>query len=80
MGTQCPGHGEDRERDRIGVTKLLAQDDRRRPQDHDDLHRLIAVAPAVEIERAREAIRLIEARGFHRGRDLAMALNKLLSA
>ncbi|HEX2568533.1 MAG TPA: hypothetical protein VH877_03165 [Polyangia bacterium] len=43
-------------------------------------HRLIAVAPAAEIERAREAIRLIEARGFHRGRNLATALDNLLAS
>lgn len=54
--------------------KLLARDDQRRPQDTVDLHALLEVADATEIARAEEALDLITARGFHRGRDLREAL------
>lgn len=59
--------------------KLLARDDRERPQDLDDLKALLAVADDTERSRARDAVRLIAARGFARGRDLAAALEALLS-
>jgi predicted nucleotidyltransferase len=58
--------------------KLLARDDRRRPQDADDLAALRRVASAAEIDRARLAIRLIQDRGFHRGRDLPALLGTWL--
>lgn len=54
--------------------KLLARDDRHRPQDADDLRALRRVADGAEISRARHAARLIEERGFARGRDLIRAL------
>jgi hypothetical protein len=54
--------------------KLLARDDKRRPLDQADLLALSAVADAVEWKRADEAVRLIEERGFARGRDLKAAL------
>lgn len=50
------------------------RDDQRRPQDTVDLHALLEVADATEIARAEEALDLITARGFHRGRDLREAL------
>lgn len=60
--------------------KILAMDDRTRPQDRVDLRALIAVATADDIRLARAAAALIAQRGFHRGRDLAGALDQLLAA
>lgn len=57
--------------------KLLASDDRLRPQDADDLVHLRAVANPAELARAREAVELITTRGYHRGRDLTGALAAL---
>jgi hypothetical protein len=51
--------------------KLLARDDRERPQDLDDLRALIAVANRADRELVVAAIEQIEARGFSRGRSLA---------
>jgi predicted nucleotidyltransferase len=59
--------------------KLLARDDRHRPQDQDDLLALLAVSGAHELERARRAVSLIQERGFHRGRNLATALDALIA-
>ena len=60
------------------VMKLLARDDRRRPNDADDLARLVEVVTPGEIDRAREAAQLVCARGFGRGRDLPALLDALL--
>jgi predicted nucleotidyltransferase len=54
--------------------KLLARDDRTRPQDSVDLRALRDVAPEAEVARARLAVSLIQQRGFARGRDLHAAL------
>jgi predicted nucleotidyltransferase len=54
--------------------KLLARDDRTRPQDVIDLHALFTVLDESDLERARQAVHAIEARGFARGRDLVRAL------
>jgi predicted nucleotidyltransferase len=54
--------------------KLLSRDDRTRPQDVADLRALFEVASEIEIARAHEAVRLIQQRGFSRGRDLMAAL------
>jgi predicted nucleotidyltransferase len=54
--------------------KLLARDDRTRPLDQADLLALSKVADDVEWARADAAVRLIEQRGFSRGRDLGTAL------
>lgn len=51
--------------------KLLARDDRTRPQDAVDLHALFPLLDESELARARSAVRLIEARGFARGRELS---------
>lgn len=59
--------------------KLLAQDDRLRPQDRVDLLHLIAAADAEELGRAREAVTLIQERGFGRSKDLTAALARLLA-
>lgn len=58
--------------------KLLSRDDVRRPQDLVDLRGLLRVASPVEMDRARDAMALITARGYHRGRDLAFELNRLI--
>ncbi len=60
--------------------KLLARDDRQRPQDWDDLRALLAEAKPPDLARAREAVRLIERRGFDRGRNLVGALEEILGA
>jgi predicted nucleotidyltransferase len=54
--------------------KLLARDDQARPQDLADLRALRAVATPADLSAAIEAVRLISARGFDRGRDLTAAL------
>jgi len=59
--------------------KVLARDDRRRPQDYDDLLALTAAATSEEIERARASLRLIQQRGFARGKDLLPELQQILS-
>ncbi len=51
--------------------KLLARDDRSRPQDADDLRALGSVATLSDIQRARNAAALVAARGFAWQRDLA---------
>jgi len=58
--------------------KILARDDRTRPQDRGDLVALVGVAGSAEVDRARDAVGLIRERGFHRGRDLAGDLERLL--
>ena len=58
--------------------KILARDDRHRPQDRGDLRQLLDVAGEGEIERTREALERIRERGFHRGRDLRSGLESLL--
>jgi predicted nucleotidyltransferase len=58
--------------------KVLARDDRNRPQDYDDLRALLAIASAEDIADARTALRLIEARQSGRGRPLEYELEALL--
>jgi predicted nucleotidyltransferase len=58
--------------------KLLARDDRTRPQDRGDLAALMRAAAVSDVEQARSAVALIHDRGFARGRDLAGALHELL--
>jgi len=50
--------------------KVLARDDRHRPQDFDDLRALLADASESELTTVREALALVESRGFNRGRHL----------
>ena len=52
--------------------KILARDDRNRPQDAADIRQLLAIMDADALAATREACRLMEARGFHR--DLQQAL------
>jgi len=60
------------------AVKLLAED-AARPADRADLAALVRDAAPNELDRARRAIELIRARGFHRGRDLERALETLLA-
>lgn len=53
--------------------KLLARDDRERPQDLDDIRALLATMGTQERRRVMTAIALISKRGFSRGRDLDAA-------
>lgn len=43
---------------------------RHRPQDFDDLRALLADASDSELSTVREALALVEARGYNRGRNL----------
>lgn len=66
---------------RIGhlvALKVLARDDRRRPQDLDDLRALLRESTDADIADAREALARIEARGYHRERRLGEAFDTLL--
>jgi len=57
--------------------KLLARDDRRRPQDADDLRALAEVAHEADWSVAADSVRLIAERGYARGRDLVASLESL---
>jgi len=59
--------------------KVLARDDRHRPQDFDDLRALLADASDQDLKRVRAALALVEARGFNRGRDLTADLERALA-
>jgi hypothetical protein len=59
--------------------KVLARDDVTRPQDLADLRALITSAPPRDLSLADDAVRLIEARGFNRDRDLGKALDDLVA-
>lgn len=58
--------------------KVLCRDDVARPQDLPDLRALLRAASGRDLERARFALSLITARGYHRGRDLAAEMDGLL--
>jgi hypothetical protein len=66
---------------RIGhllALKVLARDDRRRPQDLDDLRALLRESTDADIADARDGLALIETRGYHRQRRLGEAFDTLL--
>lgn len=58
--------------------KLLASDTASRPQDLVDAGALLRTMTAEDIERARDAVQLIEQRGFNRRKNLNDELNRLL--
>jgi hypothetical protein len=58
--------------------KVLSRDDLRRPLDRADLRALLLVSSDVELARARDALALIAARGYHRGRSLIAEFNALI--
>ena len=67
---------------RIGdliALKTLARDDRRRPQDAGDLRALLRAANPEDLALARAAVKLITARGYHRGRDLDALLAQAIA-
>jgi Nucleotidyl transferase AbiEii toxin, Type IV TA system len=59
--------------------KVLARDDRTRPQDRVDLAALLARADAAALGEARESLALVTRRGFHRGRHLLAALEAAMN-
>ncbi|MEO6599983.1 MAG: nucleotidyl transferase AbiEii/AbiGii toxin family protein [Polyangiaceae bacterium] len=59
--------------------KVLARDDRHRPQDFDDLRALLADASDSELSSVREALALVEARGYNRGRNLGEDLTRAIT-
>jgi len=59
--------------------KVLARNDQKRPQDRLDLASLLSVADENELDVCRDAIQLIVARGFHRGRPLLEELENTLN-
>jgi predicted nucleotidyltransferase len=65
----CVGH--------LIAMKLLARDDRHRPQDADDLRALRGIATDVDWDVAEQSVQLISDRGFGRGRELSAALQSL---
>lgn len=70
MGVAKTGH--------LIALKVLSRDDVTRPQDLVDLRALLRVATPAELVRARQALTLITARGYHRGRDLMAGMNSLV--
>lgn len=62
------------------AVKVLSRDDVQRPQDLVDLRALLRLAPEEERQRAREALALIAARGYDRGRNLPADLQQLIKS
>jgi hypothetical protein len=58
--------------------KLLSRDDRTRPQDRVDLAQLLRVATPADLDFARAAVALIQARGFQRNRRLTDDLERMI--
>lgn len=59
--------------------KLLARDDRTRPEDLGDLRALLGVAGPSDLDLVRASAALVTARGYDRGRDLLASLAALVS-
>jgi predicted nucleotidyltransferase len=60
------------------ATKILARDDRHRPQDRVDLQALFEVAVDRDLAEARAALELVEQRGCARGRPLSQELDRAI--
>lgn len=60
--------------------KVLARDDRRRPQDADDLRALLEVATARDRAQVAVTLALIDRRGFGRGRSLLQHWRRALES
>lgn len=58
--------------------KVLARDDRHRPQDWDDIRALLRECEAHDLDQARTALRLIAERGYHRGKRLLDELQEII--
>ena len=61
------------------ATKVLARNDNHRPQDRMDLVALLRTATEKDLVAAREALQLIQVRGFNREKELLKELNDLLA-
>jgi predicted nucleotidyltransferase len=59
--------------------KVLARDDRRRPQDQLDLKALLTVARAADLALARSALELVTVRRFHRQKQLDRELDRAIA-
>jgi predicted nucleotidyltransferase len=59
--------------------KALARNDRDRPQDLDDIRALLREATIEDLDEARASVRLIEERGFARGRRLSEEFEVLVA-
>jgi len=59
--------------------KILARDDRERPQDLDDIRALLREATEADLDVARTAVRLITSRGFARDRALVDQLDAIVT-
>ena len=59
--------------------KVLARDDRTRPQDRVDLAALLQRADSAALQEARQALTLVAQRGFARGRALLPALETAIA-
>lgn len=66
----CIGH--------LLALKVLARDDRHRPQDFDDIQVLLAEARPDDLARARSSLTLIEQRGYERSRRLVEAFDGIV--
>jgi predicted nucleotidyltransferase len=66
------------QRGHLIALKILARDDRQRPQDAVDLRSLLRDCREVDLALARESLALIQSRGFDRGRDLPAALQQAM--
>jgi hypothetical protein len=62
----------------LALKVLSVSDDR--PQDLMDIRSLLAVATEADVEQAREALRLIDRRGFGRGKQLVLDFERLVSS
>lgn len=58
--------------------KVLSRDDSRRDQDKGDLRRLITKASKDDVQIARSLLGIIQARGYHRGKDLLGELDETM--
>jgi predicted nucleotidyltransferase len=65
-------------RPHLMAMKILARDDRTRPQDLDDLRSLLRVASPAEIDATRASLVMITERGFARRRNLVESFELLL--
>ena len=56
--------------------KILARNDQSRPQDAGDIQGLLHAATPQDLDLARDSLRMIDVRGFGRGRDLITLLDE----
>lgn len=59
--------------------KTLSRDRNRRARDYGDFYALLDRASEADLESARAALRLIEERGYHRGRHLVKEFDELVT-